>query len=188
MRWKVLATTLLVCGVLVRPAPAEALPITGAIGFAGAVEPISDFQTVTAIDIVNNMALVICDPISPCTGSFAGPLPASAEFNDFSFDPLPGPVSPQWSLNGFSFTLTNITGITRGPNGILLSGSGVLNGNNFDPTPASWSFSVDSTSLFRFSSTTTALPVSVPDGGSTLMLLGTGMLALVIARRKLGYN
>jgi hypothetical protein len=174
-----------VWGVLLSAAPAEALPITGGIRFGGAIESV-DFQTTNEIDIFADSAIALCSPIMPCTGAFAGLDLGIAEYNDFSFNPLGGNITPLWSFGGFSFNLTNITSITRAPDGIVLTGFGMLLGNGYDPTMASWSFSAGRTGIFGFSSTTSA--VAVPDSGSTLMFLGAGLLALAFVRSRFGLN
>lgn len=167
---------------------AEAVPITGGIGFAGGIEAVADWSTVTAINITGNQALVLCNIVTPCDGAFAVLNDLDAEiavYNDFAFAPLGGGTTPLWSVDGFSFNLTAITTIERAVNGIVLGGSGTLFGPaGFDPTPAMWSFSADETEVeFRFSSTTAAIS-TVPDGGTTAMLLGLGLLGLAAARRK----
>lgn len=164
---------------------AEAVAITGSIGFAGGIEPVGDWSTVNAIDITGNQALVLCNIVTPCDGAFAVLNDLDTEiavYNDFSFA---GGVTPLWSVDGFSFNLTSITNIERATNGVVLAGFGTLLGPaGFDPTAAVWSFSADETDVeFRFSSTAAATP-TVPDGGTTVMLLGLGMLGLASARRR----
>lgn len=182
---KALAAAAVVWGVLLSAAPAEALPITGGIRFAGAFEPVDDWSTVTGIDIFADSAIVACDPVvAPCTGVFDGQGLATATYNDFSFDPLGGNITPLWEFNGFGFNLTQIVSFTRGEHGVVIQGMGILFGNGFDPTLARWSFSADETLINGWSSTVSALPVSVPDSGSTLLLMGAAMLALGYVRSR----
>jgi len=167
---------------------AEAVPITGSIGFAGGIEPVADWSTVNSINITGDQALVLCNIVTPCDGAFAVLNDIDAEiavYNDFAFAPLGGSVTPLWSVDGFSFNLTSITNVERAVNGIVLAGSGTLFGPaGFDPTAAIWSFSADETDVeFRFSSTTAAI-TTVPDGGTTSMLLGLGLLTLAGVRRR----
>jgi hypothetical protein len=178
---------LVALGTGIGASTAEAVPITGGIGFAGGIEPVADWSTVNAIDITGDLALVVCTGVTPCTGTFGVFNDVDVEFavyNDFSFNPLGGSVTPLWSVDGFSFNLTSVSSITRASNGVVLEGAGTLLGPaGFDPTAAIWSFSADETSaVFRFSSTTTA--ASVPDGGSTAMLLWLGVAGLAAARRR----
>ena len=130
---------------------AQAIPITGGIGFAGGIEPVADWSTVTAI-ITGDQAIVLCNIVTPCAGSFAvlnDPDTEIAVYHDFSFAPLGGSVTPLWSVDGFSLNLSAITSIQRASNGIVLGGTGTLFGPaGFDPTPAVWSFSADETDAF----------------------------------------
>jgi VPDSG-CTERM motif len=173
-------------GLFLSAATADAAPITGGIGFGGSTSPVADWSTVSSIDIIGDTAVVLCSPVAPCTGAFAVfnlPIFQSAVYHDLPN--FTGPVANLWTFGGFSFNLTGYTNITRATNGIVLEGLGTLFGPaGFDPTPAAWSFSADETNtVFRFSSTTAANP-TVPDGGSTLTLLGLGFAGLAAARRK----
>jgi hypothetical protein len=186
-QWKAIGGALVICAVLLGATSAEALPITGGVRFGGGIGPVDDWQTVNEIDIMNDLAIVVCNPAVPCTGVFAGLDNGVAEYHDFSFDPVGGNITPLWSFNGFSFHLMGITAITRGTNGIVLRGFGTMFGTGYDPTPSAWSFSADETAqVFAFSSTTSALPV--PDSGSTLMLLGAGLFALAFVQSRFGLN
>ena len=178
---------LVALGTGIGTSTAEAIPITGGIGFAGGIEPVADWSTVNAINITGDMALVVCNIVTPCTGTFGVFNDVDVEFavyNDFSFNPLGGSVTPLWLVDGFGFNLTSISSIVRATNGVVLEGTGTLFGPaGFDPTAAIWSFSADETNaVFRFSSTTTA--AAVPDGGMTAMLLGFGLVGLAAARRR----
>src|SRR5262245_41287400 len=175
-------------GVLLFAHAARAAPITGGIGFAGSIAPVPNWATVNAIDVTGNMAVVLCTPISPCSGSFAvfnSPNMQTATYNDLVN--FTGPIAPLWVFDGFMFNLATITSITRAANGIVLQGNGTLFGPaGFDPTGASWSFSADETNtVFRFSSTTSsnATP-SVPDGGATATLLGLAFAGVAALRRR----
>jgi hypothetical protein len=169
-------------------AKAEAVPITGAIGFAGGISPVADWNTVNVIDIMANQALVLCNVVTPCMGAFTvfngGGFVAT--YNDIQIAPLVV-VNPQWAVGGFSFNLAAITSVTRAPIGIVIGGTGTLFGPvGFDPTPALWSFSADETDqVFRFSSTTAAVATAVPDGGATILLLGAALFGLGAVRRKM---
>src|SRR4029079_12877719 len=144
-------------------------------GFGGAIAPVADWSTVSSIDIIGNMAVVLCNPIDQCTGSFSVfnlPTFQVATYNDLIN--FTGPIAPLWTFDGFMFNLGTITNVDRAVNGIVLQGTGTLFGPaGFDPTPATWSFAADDTSsAFRFSSTTSVPLTSVPDGGATVTLFG----------------
>jgi hypothetical protein len=63
-------------------------------------------------------------------------------------------------------------------------GEGTISGNGFDATPGTFSFTVDNSNgrpriRFGFAAESSALP----DGGTTVMLLGAAIGALGMARR-----
>ncbi len=115
--------------------------------------------------------------LTPLLGSFA-------LYSDFTYSPLSG-TNPLWlTLAGApvaSFNLTGITSIDEAGVGLVLTGYGIMSLTGFDPTPGNWSFSADTVSgVFTFSSQTAA----VPDGGTSVALLGLSLLGLAGARRK----
>ena len=68
----------------------------------------------------------------------------------------------------------------------MITGTGTLTGAGFDSTPGTWAFSAQSAggihqASFTFSADTTG--AGVPDGGTTVMLLGAALGALGLARR-----
>ena len=172
-------------GLWALPERAMAVPVTGSVTFGGVIAD-TNFLTTNSIDITGNQASVTCAVLSVCEGvysSLAGAI--IAVYNDFTFNPLPGGgYTPLWSFSSggvnYSFDLLAVNDIDRDEDGILITGSGIARVTGFDPTPASWSFSADRTNIFAFSSTTSA----VPDGGSTLTLLGFGLLAATSLRRR----
>jgi hypothetical protein len=102
------------------------------------------------------------------------------------------PVNNLWSFGpgGFAFDLLAVTSIVRSgtteSGGIVITGTGTLRATGFDNTAGVFSFSANSTlTEFRFGATNEAIP-QVPDGGSTLGLLGLGLLGLSSLRRKFG--
>jgi len=117
---------------------------------------------------------------------FAGFLGQYATYTDFTYNPL-AVVNPLWTLvlGGASFNLTSITSIDESGTGLILTGTGTIIATGYDPTPGAWSFSADqanASSNFTFSSQTAT---GVPDGGTTLLLLGGSLLGLSQLRRKL---
>jgi hypothetical protein len=98
-----------------------------------------------------------------------------------------GNASPFYtiSVGGFSFDLTAI--ISNVYNAVspatrTLNGTGMLHGTGFQDTVGTWQLSTSGTdTTLGFVSTTE----SVPDTGSTVTLLGMGLLGLAALRRKL---
>jgi len=100
------------------------------------------------------------------------------------FDPLAS-AAPLWTIAGpenFTFNLTSSTTAYQSPYFLAIRGTGILTGNGFEDTPAEWWFTtqgVAAGSKFTWSSTT----IAVPDGGSTIILLGGSLLGLFGLRR-----
>ena len=104
----------------------------------------------------------------------------------WTFDPS-GPLAAFWSVGGFTFNLLSSSVDFQNANSLVISGSGTIVGNGFDPTPGVFNFSTQAPSasgVFSFSAANGA--VGVPDGGSTIGLLGFGLLGLSSLRRRFG--
>lgn len=98
------------------------------------------------------------------------------------------PLPSLWMVGGFTFDLTSSIVVTQTPRFLNVQASGILSGNGFDPTPATWTFSASrgdggNANTFGFQSTTSAVPES-----STVALLGIGAFALGVSvwRRRQG--
>lgn len=163
---------------------AQAAPITGSIdigAFNSTVTVDKGANTVTFNDAGapagNAIVGFASGALTPYLGEFAS-------YQNFSYDPL-SVVNPLWNLVSFavSFDLQSITSIDETGPGLILTGTGILTAPGFDPTAGVWSFSADSATggRFTFSSQTAA----VPDGGTTLMLLGAALSGLGLIRRKI---
>jgi hypothetical protein len=140
---------------------------------------------VTWYDINNNAGFSSVAPSS--TGNFSGILAGTQAtmaqlwiFNPST--PTPG----LWSVGGFTFDLLSSSIVLQNASHLDIDGTGIVSGNGFAPTNMDWSFSVQSSGgrprvKFSFSADATA----VPDGGTTVMLLGAALGALGLARRYL---
>ncbi len=98
-------------------------------------------------------------------------------------------VSDLWEVGGFSFDLTSSNLDFQSGSFINISGSGVITGNGFDPTPGTWFFTAqlpEAGGRFSYSAGTTAVPrtATVPDGGATLGLLGIALGGIELLRRR----
>ena len=167
---------------------AQATAIQGNINFAGGVQ----FDTnslatatrlVTWFDSNGNAGFSSVAPGG--TGDFAG-IPAGTQATmaqPWIFNPST-PTPGLWSVGGFTFDLLSSTIVTQNAQFLSISGTGIVSGNGFDPTDMEWSFSTQSSGgrprvKFSFSADANA----VPDGGTTVMLLGAALGALGMARR-----
>lgn len=92
----------------------------------------------------------------------------------------PASVGPLWTIagpEGFTFNLTSSTTFYQNPYFLAVRGTGMLTGNGYEDTPATWWFTTQGAAAgnkFSWSSAT----VSVPDGGSTIIHLGGSLLGL----------
>lgn len=97
------------------------------------------------------------------------------------------PKTPLWSIAGpenFTFNLTNSTVVFQSASFLAVKGTGTLTGTGYSTTPGTWYFTTQGVAAegkFSWSSST----VAVPDGGTTLALLGGSLLGLCGLRRKL---
>lgn len=99
-------------------------------------------------------------------------------------------ANPLWAVGGFSFVLDSaqfsVTTLAGQPF-LIGAGMGVITGNGITPTPAEWAFSTQgrlSGNIVSYSSKTSVLPQSVPDGGSAIALLGLALGGMEVLRRR----
>ena len=181
----VLATGVLSCAVFSQQA--QATPINGDIQFAGETRFDTNslataHRVVTWFDVFHNAGF---SSVTSGTGDFAGIFPGTQATmaQPWIFNPST-PTPGLWSVGGFSFDLLTSTIVTQNASTLVIEGTGIVSGNGFDPTSMDWSFTTQSAggrtrTTFSFS----ANGVAVPDGGSTVMLLGAALGALGMARR-----
>ncbi len=178
-----------VIGVLFTP-QAQAVPINGHITFAGTVTlDTSSAGTATAVTAWHFVGNVGTPHVASADGDFASTEGSSATFSaPWSFNTV-ATITNFWSVGGFSFDLTIssivIQGFYLNGNGyVVVSGSGIVHGNGFDETAGTWSFTTQDPKaggVFSFS----AAAGSVPDGGSTVALLGATLVGVEGVRRLL---
>lgn len=182
----VLTTGLLSCGLFSQQAQATA--INGNINFAGSVQfDTNSLATATTVmtwfDINGNAGFSNVVPGS--TGNFAG-IPAGTQATmgqPWIFSPST-PTPGLWSVGGFTFDLLSSTIVTQNASTLVISGTGIVSGNGFDPTAMDWMLTTQSAggrtgTIFSFS----ANGVTVPDGGSAIALLGMALVGVEGARR-----
>lgn len=189
---KILGSSLAIAGLMT--ITAQAVPITGTISFTGDATATVASGTTTIT------------PASPWT-IIGGTIDYSGVSGSVSVFPiaytgtglgatLTSTVTPQWSFTilgtTYSFDLLNlISGSTTigATTAVALSGTGVAHITGKDATFATWSLSGGGvgpgTLTFAFE-TTSAIGRAVPDGGTTVALLGAALsgLAWFNARRK----
>ena len=166
---------------------AQATPITGNIGFSGAVQLNS--ATANSATAATAWFNTVADLPS---GSFIGWVHDGYAVQMTGATPWSfnsGPLANFWSVNNFTFDLTSssIYSQVGGFLNVLLVGS--VSGNGFDTTAFNGTFQVADPSSGvpqRFTSRLSFSSVnSVPDGGTTVMLLGGALMGLGLLKRKL---
>ena len=172
----------------------QATPITGAIGFTGNAN-LNTGSAATATTVVSWSGSTTANPtVASDSGSIATIItPGTQIVFDAPWNfTVSSAISPFWNVlgtPGINFQLSS-SSFTRGIQGgnpyVAISGTGILNAPNYDATV--WSFSVtfqDPASVpdaqtFTFS----ASQNSVPDGGTTVMLLGAALSGMALIKRK----
>jgi hypothetical protein len=175
---------------------AHALPITGGISLAGGyTTDTGNLNTADAFTAFNNVI------VTSRAGSYAPvALGQAVTQNAFSFAPFPaGGVTPLWTFTvggttTYNFNLLSLQPIEQpGDNTLTLRGSGILSITGWDNTEGSWLFTGNQGGgTFSFSSSNAPYGpenpgpgAGVPDGGSSVVLLASGLVGLVALRRKL---
>ena len=176
--------------ILAMAATAHATKITGNIDMGGTAT--LDSQLLGSATKVTSFSSVRTGD-GTGTGTFAGLDDLAVTWNAFGWNPSTTPVNPLWTFNnaGITYTLVlNNVSVDSQDNSFLnLLGSGVLSATGYEDTAASWSFTISNSGggshanfKFTFANSQTA---AVPDGGTTVMLLGAGLSCLGLIRRKL---
>jgi len=175
---------------------ARADQITGDIDFAGqAFFDTTSLATATHVSNFKTMAGFGLDQsalVTDATGSFA----TTVVVGDIAFFPSlyqfnpSAPATPLWTVGGFTFDLTSSTVVLQNSQFLVIKGVGILTGNGFDATMGVWAFTSQQAdgspqTSFSFSANTAAVPDQVPDGGSTVTLLGAAVVGVAALRRKL---
>jgi VPDSG-CTERM motif len=172
------------------PPVTSAAAIEGNINFAGAVHLDNNnlgsaTTVVTWFDAFNNAGKTSVVP--GATGAFSViPAGTSATMaQPWVFNPST-PTAALWSVGGFTFDLLSATVVSQSNTFLNVLGTGIVSGNGFDPTSATWSFTVNNSNgqpkmMFSFAANNN----SVPDGGITVALLGIALVGVEVLRRKL---
>jgi hypothetical protein len=170
------ALGLLSCAFCVQQA--QAVPVSGAITFAGGVT----LDSVT-VNTATEVTSWVNTTVQSASGSFAGLAGSTAAFTPSWFFNS-GAIAAFWTVGAFTFDLiaSNIV-FQLGDGFLFVSGTGTITGPGFDATPATWTFSAQddpSNGVFSFSGSSQA-----PDSGATVALLGLALAGIEGIRRKL---
>ena len=160
----------------------QAVPITGTIGLSGGYTANGPLATATAI---TSFTTVTVNP-SGLSGDYVGTAGTAVTMTPFVFNPFGGGVVPLWTFTigptTYSFDLLSLGITLQNSTSIVLDGSGTLHLTGKTDTAGTWTLTLNSAGggAFTFSSSNAA---QVPDGGTTVMLLGSALAVLGMARR-----
>lgn len=174
---------------------AQAAYIVGSIDFGGGLAAIRDS---TGTPLTSSQSWILdgkqvdfqgTTTVNYVSGTFAAPslLGNTVVFNQdpWTFSPLS--TGALWTVGGFTFNVQAVA-VTGTADSLVISGTGTVTGNDYQTSSGTWRYSnqrVDDAnnptrSAFSWSSSAT----SVPDGGTTIALLGLSLLGLHGVRRK----
>jgi hypothetical protein len=184
---------------------AHAVPITGQINIAGTVllNPMGTTLASATSANATTGTVNIVEGTYPVTL-----LGDTAIYKAFNFAIGAQPIPALWTVTDvaptgftYSFDLATISTFTTSggaglPSNLFLAGSGLLSSSdpNLTPTSGMWTYNINSADgsptgagTFSFQSNNVGVGTPVPDGGSTVVLLGTSLFALglLASRRKL---
>jgi len=177
---------------------AQATQINGNIGFTSAPNPSGGF-------LVNNgggsFTLNFNNPmhVDFGDGDYTGTVGATTNFASITFTNgggLTSPNVPEWTFTvggtTYSFDLLSLSEANfhnGSPSSITLMGDGVAHITGFEDTTANFALEATGRHLsFAILQPSDAAFPAVPDGGSTLALLGIGLVAVQALRRKLNFS
>jgi len=176
---------------------AQAIPISGDITFACGVT-LNTSSAGTASEVLSwtgpggtGNPIVISDD-----GSFSGIAPGSTAAFASPWFFNSGSVSALFTVGGFTYNLTSSKVIFQGAGagglaGVVVDGIGSISGNGLDSEAMMWSFSTSDPSALGVDAAVFSFQVAagttgtVPDGGTTAMLLGVGVLGLGMLKKQI---
>jgi hypothetical protein len=160
----------------------RAVPITGNLGLTGAVQLNStSVQTATEALGWNNTV------VNGKDGAFSTILNGTAVAMASPWFLNSGALNNFWMVGGFTFNLASSHIVSQDSLFLNIVLAGTVVGNGFDATAFTGTFQVAnppangiSTFTERFSFTN-----AVPDGGTTVLLLGSALLGMALIKRRL---
>ncbi|MDR3460075.1 MAG: VPDSG-CTERM sorting domain-containing protein [Verrucomicrobiae bacterium] len=159
----------------------QAVPVTGNVGFSGAVQlNSSSVQTATGAGAWFDTV------VNATSGSFTTVANGSAVTLATPWAFNSGAIGSFWSVGGFTFDLTSSAIYSQDALFLNVVLNGTVSGNGYDATAFSGTFQVANPAANGLTTFTERLSFnSVPDGGSTMLLLGGALTGLGLLRRKL---
>ena len=158
----------------------QAVPVTGNIGFSGAVQlNSSSVQTATeALAWFNTVVNATSGSFTTVPNGTAVALATPWFFNS-------GAQPNFWITGGFTFNLISSAIYSQDNLFLNVVLAGTVTGNGFDATAFTGTFQVANPSANGLTTFTERLSFnSVPDGGTTVMLLGAALSGMALIKRK----
>jgi hypothetical protein len=158
----------------------QAVQIVGNIGFHGdAVLNGTTVGSATGVTSWNNVVVGLD------SGNFTS-IPVNTAvtlFSPWSFNS--GVVNNFWTVGGFTFNLSSSSVFSNAGGFLNVVIAGTVSGNGFTATPFNGTFQVADPASNGSTSFTARLSFnSVPDGGTTVLLLGAALSGLALMKRK----
>lgn len=155
----------------------QATPITGGISFAGGYTPNNSNLSLATSITFNNPAVV-----TSANGSFSG-LTSVTMASPLAINPTSTPISALWSSGSFTFDALTLVQSGETATTLTLTGTGTIkDGNPADSVAGTWLATFNTLSdTFSYSASAGA---TVPDGGTTVALLGGALAGLGLLKRK----
>jgi hypothetical protein len=179
-------STAAICAAILAAPGAQANQITGSIGFDGSG------VTINSVILATATSFSISSPAVNTTTGVYNAVPSgdsNVTFNGFVFSPPVSSITPLWTFTVgttvYSFDATTVSSTFNSAlDSWEMGGAGIAMITGFDDTPGTWNVNLSETGdSFVFDSSAGSV-ASVPDGGSTLMMLGSALLVLGVSGRK----
>lgn len=175
---------------------AQAVEINGAFsvsGFGWTPTPGPGIVGATGVTFGSSSGYEFIYSVGTAVGDFVGRFseailaPSGGNIQNFTFNPFVGPINGFWTIADlgaevFSFRLDTLTINQQDGNFLILEGTGYLSHPDYDETYGTWKFTGQQDGgSFSWSASNAFRPVPEP---GTLALLGLGMLAMGLGRRR----
>jgi hypothetical protein len=152
-------------------------PISGTLEMTGSAQ----ISQQSVIDFTRNQFIS-----TSADGDFSG-VSRFGDIQSIQLDPFTGPVADFWTIDAFSFELTDLLfdfNSTSSSTFLSITGNGILRASGYEDTDASWRLSGNTSGgdLFAWSATVNPRASDVPEPG-VLALLSLGLIGMVVRLR-----
>jgi hypothetical protein len=163
---------------------AHAVPITGNIGFSGTAN-LNSTSANTATEVVSWGTNMVGTAFSGTFASFGSITAGQGVILASPWTFNSGVLNNFWTVGGFTFDLSSSSIFTQAGGLLYVVLTGTVTGNGFSASAFSGSISLQDPSANGQSAFTESLSFgSVPDGATTVLLLGATLSGLALLKRK----